>query len=382
MRASADNLLTLHAGIAALDSRLIGSVWFDEGSIIGKAGGIAIRFAKLQYVDVPVEYFLTVVQHEFGGHGARYRELDIPGIHYAFDLPPPYGNGGGEATSSWSGQSPHETIAIWSGGVESHTFLQRGLALRWLDKRVVSYREALMYFISFQIAFEYILDAHENLLDGEADDDPRAFVRLLNVGYGTLTPSTRMRMTVADLKMATKIDLANPFLFYSLYLILYDHLWHGRDGAELPMLRLGSVDYLPLIRSGWTPFGVEYHLENYMRIGERATLIDLRLGDGSFHSGWGGVGVDVQRIFDDGHWRLDAGAKLWLQPSLMSGFNPTRSIGSGLGGAWSVRVYQDIHGLPVSLNLVGELGYKTAGYVEGYPMKATPLLMMGMAVRM
>jgi len=61
--------------------------------------------------------------------------------------------------------------------------------------------------------------------------------------------------------------------------------------------------------------------------------------------------------------------------------NPAKVLGSGLGGAWSLRVYQDIHGLPVPLHATAEIGYKTAGFVEGYVMDASPLLLMGLAVR-
>jgi len=380
MRSAAENFLSIHGGISRLEDRVIGTSWFDESSIAAKAGGMGLRFAKMMFLDTPLDYFSVVAQHEFGGHGARYREFGITQVHYAFDAPPPFGNGGGQATSLGDGFSVDEGIAMWAGGVESHTFLQRSLAMRWVERRSVTYREAFLYFWSWQITFTYIQDTHEDLLDGRTDNDPRAFVRLLNNGYAPLT-GVPLRFTVGDLKAATKIGIANPFTFFTIYVGLVSYLYQGQVSADLPMLDLGPMSLLPLFRAGWTPYGVEYHLENYLRMGERTALLDLSVGDNTFHSGWGGAGLDVHRIFDDGHWRLDLGARLWHQPALTKGWNPGETVGSGLGGAWRMRVYQDIHGLPVSLHAVGEIGYKTGGFIEGYPMAASPLLMMGLAIR-
>ncbi|MEZ4762855.1 MAG: hypothetical protein R3C26_06525 [Calditrichia bacterium] len=50
----------------------------------------------------------------------------------------------------------------------------------------------------------------------------------------------------------------------------------------------------PAFRSGLTPFGIEYHFENYLRFNRKVALLDLSYGDQSLDNTWGGVGVSVQ----------------------------------------------------------------------------------------
>ena len=381
MRTATADLLTLHHGITRLEDRALGTHWFPERSVAGKAGGVAARFAKLAVLDVPVDYFTVVAAHEYAGHGARYRELGISGVHYAFDAPPPYGAGGGEASISGADVSVDELVAIWSGGVESHPLLQQGLALRWLENREVDYREAFLYFWATQIAMSYIQDTDGQLTPNGPDNDIQAYVRYLNFGWDRPPSPVPSRMSVADLKSKSKLGIANPFAFYSIYVGLVTYLWQGKESAPLPMLRIGPGDYLPLLRTGWTPFGLEYHMENYLRIGARTALVDLRLGDDAFHRSWGGIGIDVHRMVDRERLRVDGGVKLWKQPELTSGFATPKSLGGGVGGALSLRAYRAISEGAQPIRAVGEIGYKTAGFVEGYPMRAGAMVMFGLALR-
>jgi hypothetical protein len=263
--------------------------------------------------------------------------------------------------------------------VESHPILQRGLALRWLEKRRVNYREALLYFWATQIQMSYIQDTKEQLTPSGPDNDIQAYVRLLNFGWVNTPNQVPATMDVAYLKARTNLNIVNPFAFYSIYVALVTYMWEGNESAPLPMLEIGPVDYLPMLRTAWTPFGLEYHMENYLRIGERSAMVDFQLGDNAFHSGWGGLGVQVQRIVDDEELRIDGSLRLWQQPDLISGFPVGKVLGGGLGGSFTLRAYQDIPGLPFPIHAVGEVGYKSVGFVEGYPMDASPLVMLGIS---
>ncbi|MCU0452820.1 MAG: hypothetical protein MUE68_04120 [Bacteroidetes bacterium] len=379
MRSATEDLLTLHSVMTQAEDRLLGTQWFNEQSMAGTVGGIVLRFGKYAIIDVPLDYFAVVLAHEYAGHGSRYRELKMSNIHYAFDAPPPYGKGGGEASTRASGQSADELIAIWSGGVEAHPRLQQGLALRWIEQERIHYREALLYFWSFKIAYAYIQDSRPDLLDGRSDDDPRAYVRLLNAGFTPLTPATPLRVTVSDLKSAAHLNLVDPFLYMSLSVALVSYLWSGNAYGPLHMLRVGPVDLLPTLRSGWTPFGIEYHFETYLRWGGRTALVDLRAGDRTFHSGWGGFGVEVRRIFEDPDLRIDGSVMMWRQPGLKSGWAPSKVVGSGLGAGFTVRAYRALDAFSSSVRIVGEVGYKSGGFVEGFPMAASPLVAIGIA---
>jgi hypothetical protein len=381
MRSGAEDIISLHHGITAVEDNLIGTNWFSETNIFSKAGGIIARFAKFSFLDVPVDYFSIVFAHEYFGHGARYRELNMDGIHYAYDFPPPYGNGGGEASNYTSVSiSTHQLLSIWQGGLEVHPIINRNLGMRWMANNKMTYREASQYFWSFQIAYTYVQDTEEYLGDGLDDNDPRAYTRILNANSG-FHDVYNLKMTVKDLKSKFMLNVANPFIFYSIYSILKTFLWDGEISNEVPTINFRNIKYLPSLRAGLTPFGVEYHLENYLKINHTTALIDLRYGDQSFHKNWGGLAIEVKNIYMSPKYSIDFNVNLWNQPALQFGQYPTRLKGDGFGASFSARGYYNFLTSSLPISAVLELGYKSIGFVEGYNFDSTPIIIAGLALR-
>ena len=379
MRSGVEDILTLHYGITHAEDRLLGIHWFPESNIIGKMGGIVLRYFKYDLIDLPLDYYSVVLGHEYFGHGARYRELNMGDIHYGFDWPPPYGKGGGEATNSKSVFiSSHEELAIWMGGLESQSVMSRIVSLRWMAARTINYREAFQYFWTNQISWKYIQTTTENLNDGIHDSDPRAYVRLINALNG-YTDVTRLKMSVKNFKSKMLINAANPFVFFSFYTMIKTYLWDGKVSNSMPTIHLGNVDYLPSLRAGLTPFGIEYHVDNYVRYKRTVSLIDLHYGDQIFDKSWGGIGIHVSNIYSSIDYSVDINVDVWKQPEMLFGLDPTISKGGGIGGAVSVREYYNI---PNSwLSAVFELGYKSVGFLEGLPLDSSLIAMIGLAIR-
>jgi hypothetical protein len=302
-------------------------------------------------------------------------------IHYGFDWPPPYGNGGGEASNYESVFiSTHELLSIWEGGVEIHPLINRQISMHWMATNSMNYREASQYFWSYQILFSYIQDASEDLADGTQDDDPRAYTRIINASAGYMDVHN-LKMSVKDLKSKMILNAVNPFVFYSLYSILKTYLWDGSSTNSVSALRFGNIKYLPALRAGLTPFGVQYYLENYIHYKNTVSLIDISYGDQAFYDSWGGIGVYIQNIYQSRNYSFDVSGNIWKQPELEFGLNPTVSKGGGTGGAFSVRAYYNFSDPQSPISAVIELGYKSAGFLEGYNMDASPVLMAGFALK-
>lgn len=382
MRSGAENVITIQNGLARTEDRLIGTRWFSEKGFVSKTGGIVFRFAKYALIDLPVDWYSVVFAHEYLGHGARYRELDIKKIHYAFDMPPPYGRGGGEASANIGPGviNDHELLAIWIGGVEVHSILNKRLSLRWMAKREIQYRESFVYFWAWQIMFSYIQETDEDLAAIVDDNDISAYVRIINRHNG-YTDYDNLPMDVKDLKSSTMIDVANPFLFYTLFTMMKTYLWDGNNSTGFPMLNIKGVGYLPSLRTGLTPFGLEYHLENYLRFKNKVSLIDLRIGDRTFHKSWGGVGLLIQNMYGNERFSLDMNLDVWSQPEIEIGGDPVTSKGGRLGGAFSFRGYYDFAGSQYPISAIVELGYKYPGFLEGYVLDASPIIMVGIGFR-
>jgi hypothetical protein len=381
MRTGAENIITFQTAIAFSEDRLIGTRWFRESNGVNKIGGVSGRFAKYAIIDLPVDYFSIVLAHEYFGHGARYRELDMDDIHYGFDWPPPYGKGGGEATNYKSVFiSTHEILSIWESGIEVQALINREIGMRWMATNEMNYREASQYFWSFQILFSYIQDTNEDLADGTNDNDPRAYTRIINAHAG-YTDVHNLKMSVKDLKSKMMLNAANPFIIYSMYSIIKTYLWDGNSTTAVPALRFGNLSYLPALRAGLTPFGIQYHLDNYLRFKEMVALVDICYGDRTFFDSWGGVGVNIRNIYQTSNFTFDLNANIWKQAELQFGLNPTVSKGGGIGGAFSVRGYYDFRSSKIPLAVIMEVGYKTTGFLEGYNLDSSPILFIGLALR-
>jgi hypothetical protein len=381
LRAGAENVLLLHHAVTRTEDRLLGTRWFPESSIPGKLGGVLGRFGKYALLDLPVDYFTVVYAHEYFGHGGRYREFGIGNIDYGYDPPPPYGPGGGQASTSLANGvvSDHEHLAIWAGGIEAHPMLQRNIALRWMANGSVHYRDASLYWWTWQIMFSYIQSSGTDLTTGAHDNDPQAYVRILNrhAGYANLDS---LAMDVADLKRHNLVNLANPFVYISL-VAQVRALWDGRVSTGPTGIRIGAWRYLPSLRMDLTPFGPEYHWDSYLQARDRVALLDIRVGDQTFHRGWGGAGLLLQNVYGRGRFSLDLDVNAWKQPRIEVGGSPGVFKGGALGAAAALRSHYQVAESESAVWAFLEVGYKTAGFVDGYALDASPLLMAGLGWR-
>jgi len=379
MRSGVESIITIHKGVASIEEKILGTTWFNESTILGKAGGISSRLAKYLFLDLPVDYFSVILSHEYFGHGARYREFNIRGIRYGYDFPPPYGPGGGYAINNKSLQvSYQDLISIWTGGVEIHSIINRDLGMRWISINKMSYREASQYFWSFQVYMNYIQNTNEDINDGTVDNDIRAYIRLINSEKVSVAPSTLL-MSVKDLKSKTLINVANPFVFYSIYSIIKTYLLGGDSNNKVPSFKFGNIQYLPVLRTGITPFGVEYHLESYLRFKRMSSMIDIRYGDQTFYSDWGGIGAYMRNIYYNKILSIDTNFDLWKQPGLLFGSDQAERKGTGLGFAFSGRCNYNLANGKIPVAVVLELGYKSTGFLEGYYLNSSPIFRFGIS---
>ncbi len=385
MRSGTSTILALHNGLTRLEDRYIRPRLFSEENLTGKAGGVAYRLSKYTLIDLPVDFFSFVFAHEYFGHAARCREQDWENIHYEFGLPPPYGSGESYVIGRPSSSriySDHEWLALYSGGMEVQSLMNRGLCFRWIARRDIYYREASLYFRSFWSNFNYIVStSDEDIEDYDTGHDVALYLRGINshAGYSDVN---NLLMNPEDLKKRNIINLANPFLFYALYTQLKTYIWDGNLSGKLPMFRIKGIDYLPSFRMGLAPFGPEYHLENYFRAKNTIFLLDLRIGDNTFYKSWGGIGLFVQNIYENKRFSLDTKFDIWKQPKIEIGGEDSITLkGGGLGGAFSLRGYYDLTSSQYPISAILELGYKTPGFLEGYTLDSSPIIMFGIGIR-
>jgi hypothetical protein len=383
MRATATGLHAAHTLLRGGIDHHLPMSWLDESRPLGRAAGLAGRLARGLLVDLPLDYGTIVLLHEVGGHGARYRELGVDDIDYGMDWPPPYGGGGGHASVEMGSRyTGDEVLSVWTGGLEAHTVLQRELRWHWLATDRVAAHEALLYVWSFQIAMKYVQDTDSRLArigaPGRADNDPQAWVRLVNRRAGH-TDVDNLPFTIDDLKDRYILGAADSFLF-SVAIAAGVGFWSGDGGTALRLLPLGPVDFLPALRTTLTPFGTETHTEWWFRHHERRLLLDLRRGDTTFHCGWYGIGLWLRPAGSapGGGADIDVEAHLWRQPQLHLTSDDSRDA-RDIGGLLRLtlwRTLRRVDGPP--LRVFVEVGAKSAGFIEGEPLAAAWLLSLGL----
>jgi hypothetical protein len=381
IRVGAEDILTMHYGITRGEDKLLGTSWFAEQTVLGKTGGILLRTAKYTFLDLPLDVCSFIFAHEYFGHGGHIRELGFNDILFHFNMPPPYGHGSAFTQfypNPFSLSTP-EYLSIYEGGIESQTILGRTIALRWMATGEINYRDADLYLLSLWGNMSYIQSTSNEI--STPGSDPELYLKSLNAQCG-FTDVKNLKMTVAAFKSKMKLSLANPFYYFSMYYFLKTYLWDGNTASVFPTFHFGRVRYLPVLRSGMTPFGPDYHLENYLRFGETTSLIDIRVGDQTFYSSWGGIGFTFLKISTWGKCSADANVNIWKQPDMILGGTPGSAKGGGFGGAFSVRGYYDFSESNNSFSAAVELGYKSVGFLEGYSLNASPIIIIGLGYRL
>ncbi len=381
MRVGTEDILTVQYGLTRGEDKLTGTSWVPEQSMLGKSGGILLRAAKFVFLDGPVDGLLYLFQHEYFGHGGRIRELGVHHLVYHFNLPPPYGNGSASTGANLHGVtlSNPEYLSFYEGGIESVAMLNRSLALRWMAKDEINYRDAVLYYLSLSGNINYMNSAGNDL--SKQGSDPELYLKTLNARFG-FTDIKNLKMSVASFKSKMKISYANPFYYLSIYYFLKTYLWDGETSAHFPAFRFGQTRYLPVVRAGLTPFGPEYHIENYLRCGKTTSLVDIRIGDNTFAGSWGGIGISLFNIVAWKRYFTDLNVQIWTQPGLTLNGIPGAVKGGGLGGAFSIREYYDFASALDSFSAVIELGYKSVGFLEGHELDASPIFMIGLGYRL
>lgn len=382
-RSGAENIVTLAGWISSAEDRLVKIRWFRETTVATKTFGVLYRGAKYVMLDLPVDSFLSVFTHEFYGHGARGREFGMR-LSYSFDSPPPYGPGSGWTWfESYGYTTRHQELCLEAAGLEAHHLIDRNIAICWIERGSINYREASLYLVNAVMPFWYVHWTNDDLESNPTCHDVANYLQMIN-SYGSCVNGCP-RLDVRELRTRNLVNLANPFLAYSMLAGFKAYIWDGSDSWCLPLIRIKGVDYLPSFAMVLTPFGPEYRMENFLRSKHRIGLFEITVGDPTFHKSWGGTGLVLKNICRHRGLATDISLNLWKQPKIELWDSRRRTIESkgGWGGAFSIRTRFDVmdcvqRGLGASTFI--ELGCKSAGYLPGYPLGSSLLFMVGFGV--
>lgn len=350
----AEAFITAWRGYELLDDAVIPSTAGDSNLYM-----IAGRFGKF-FFETLLASTTMVAQHEFFGHGFRAREFGIPVFKYRIGVLSGYTE---YSAAKFNRLSPSEQIAFTAGGMEANNILARQIRNKWLNNNCLDSREANLYFINTLEQLTYSSSLKNNVTFSDSHD-AAAYINQINAWFGKTV------LTAHQLKRRSLIDLADPFLFYSLYsMSLY--VFEGSQQIEYPMIPIGNYQYLPALRLALAPYGLEYSLQNYIKTPDNVIQVALKYGNTGGRRSYG-LGIDITKIWCYQLLSIDGKIDAWIQPKLFTATaaRATPKLGGALSFVARYRVFD-------KLELIGQVGYKTTGYLPGEVLKHSPILRAG-----
>ena len=386
-KALSEDLVTAHKLTYTVENKYLKPKLFDESNTFRKLSGMAYRFGKTVFVDIPIDHIILLVQHEVYGHGYRYREMGFVNNHYQIKLPPPYDCGGGMAyRGEWKGEgvrnpTRHEEIIVSVGGMEANTILANTMISKWMAKGSMNYRETYLYVSNRNNITAYIqstaLCEQDDDCEPSRGNDVLSYLKHVNAENGFLFEKN-YRLSLDDLKKQSLINLLDPFQFFALYTYFKTYLWDGGEENKFPMIPLWKVRYLPSFHLGLSPFGPEYYFDNYISTDNKWYSFYFRKGDNTFHDFWG-LGINGNQIIDNRYLTFNPSLDLWQQPPIKTGGTEINEIGGGLGFAASGTFLFKVVKGENPFSIYTQLGYKTAGFLPGEMIADGLILRLGLS---
>lgn len=356
----ADLMIFALRGYEALDDCLIPSTEGDTSLSL-----ILSRFGKFLF-EGTLSSTLMIIQHEVFGHGARAREFHLPVTSYTIR---PFSGSTGFLPIQYESLPLQERIAITAGGMEATSILANRIRERWLYADRIDSREANLYLLSSFDQTEYIRST-KNLEKPSLGDDVQAYVTEINTWYG------KRVLTVDKLRKRVLIDYLDPFFYYSLYSIGNYVITGAQIICDFPMIPIGDCRYLPAARLALAPYGPEYQFLNYIKTPEHLIQLSYRWGNtGGQHSR--GLNLNVSNVWTSDLLFLDTLLSAWTQPKLFTAHAKPHNTHFGFAASLIAR-YQVIDKIAV----MGQLGYKTTGFLQGETLKRGVIARIGLVMQL
>jgi hypothetical protein len=369
-----DQYSSMYVGAYALTSALHAYQSLDDYFIPNTHGAtdwtmFVARFGKLVLEDVLFSWGM-VAQHEIFGHGARAREFHL---HIRGYRVTPWSGFTAYRNANFNRLSPSEKIAFTTGGMEGTYILAKHIRTGWLQNQCMDERSSHFYLITAFDQTRYVMstrDRHRRHgLWVDDSHDVNRYIFEVNRWYG------RQVLSGHKLRHQILFDYLDPYLFYSIY-ALGAYLFEGAQKFEYPMLQIGDYGYLPGFRIGLAPYGPEYQFINYIRSDEQTIQVTFRYGHLARKYSYGFI-LDIDRLISSDLLNIGTRLDLWNQPRIHA---PSAMLARNkYGAALSLMARYKMNNC---FELIGQLGYKTTGYIPGEVLKHSPIVRAGFALHL
>lgn len=310
----------------------------------------------------PIGNLVAVTQHEVFGHGYRLRELGFTPTAYSIS---PF-SGGTNFSAPGSTQAGKIT-AITVAGLEGEAVMAHDMKMAWLRSGEIDGRTAATYTQAAQSVFWYtLITKQENTsTDSLNSNDVASYIYQLNKTY----PGNHY--SANSLYRTSTYNLADPMTYYAYYAFFY-YMGTGQSW-KFPMITIkDNIKYLPNLRVGYAPYAPETYFENFFLINGEPLYIYAKGGSRSY-----GAGAAYDKLWTYSKGNVGFKFDFWNQHQYLTSATYNDLL-SSTGTAYSTQLKQRLWGAALSatgtmkmthkVDLYGELGVKSSGYLPGYSL--------------
>lgn len=304
--------------------------------------------------------WLTTAQHEYGGHGGRLREFGFTNLRYEVNF-----DGSGSTSFSalkFATLIPHEQIAIGTGGIEATMIMGRTVSDRFINENSIQPGNGMLYIAAMIDQPNYIFNTKRR--GNGPGHDIAGYILQINDMYQA------PHLGRDKLREYAYLDLIDPMLYFSIYSYVMN------EAIEVPMLKFGSVEYLPALRAVLTPYGPERRLVNHLRFDGKYVRLTVGYGNNKkFTSQY--IGAKGYKLYKMGSFDVGAELAVWNQPELLTRTPLNES--TRLGAMGEVFAGGDVYN---KVSLHGAISAKSKGFVPGRPLRANLGFRIGLGIGM
>ena len=330
--------------------------------------------------DVPVSRYLMVFNHEFFGHGARFREFGHRDVFVFVDRPFPYsGNSPDQYSGFASGTptrelTPVESSLIHSSGMAANLHLGKTIVDTAYVNGKLRYSDTLMALLSFSDPIFYTL-----MKIGDENGDPSRYVQSINSTFGrydlagkfvdgediVFTETTYQQAGEAELKTAQTMAFFSP----SYLVLFYGALNSIITGDTVALPTFGEWEAFPDFHPFLSPFGLGYEFTLNLRRSEQFRFgINSNSVSRFQEFGYRSL-VTVPSPWPGMKWGWDW--DIWRQPSIS---DPSGSP-ARIGGLLRLKTQHRNEWL--GQDVVVNVGVKTPGFRDPFPLDGAYFFELG-----
>ena len=368
--AGGETLLSLEKSLIDLADYNMDEKYFTDKSLAGRLK----RALELWVGWNSINCATMIAQHEVYGHGYRIRNtpgMSVAGYSVDFAEIPPFINGAATGFNISDYTTLKEMNVVTLDGVKATEILSQQLKMKWLESGKIDGRQASLYEWTSMDATHYTsISTDTKLNDIFADHgDINVYVNYMN----TLYPGANL--SVKSLKKKMRANLLDPVLFYTWY-AQYKYIM-GEKEFEMPMI--GGV-YLPSMRCDLAPYGPEWVFQNYFKTKEHGPIYAYtKWGSLAGLDHWG-AGIEAPKLMQWENVSLGACVDYFDQFESNSTLTDREfsknyrnlvvkdeGVSRVKGGSALLMGALRVPGLH-NVELLAQLGFKSRGYLPGYPM--------------